>query len=305
MIIISRCILCLVLVLVSCGQSGSHAGDHPSKDSKKPLILVSIAPYQFLVSQIGQDIVEVQTIIPPGANPHAYEPTSRQVLEMAEGQMWFRIGEPFEKKMIAFFRGKNPSLAIHDLRDGLPLIETSGESSHTCCTDHLDRHVWLSPKLAAKQAQTIAAVMADSFPEHKAAFEKNLDACLEQLQALDREIATLLNASDHSEIRSIVVSHPAFAYFCREYHLEQLSVEEEGKEPRPRYLEEILEKARRSHTEVALALPQYNNKGAQLIAKHLQVPVRMINPYAADYLDTMKTLARLIADPYGTIEETP
>lgn len=293
--------LLLAFFCASCGQPAPK----PFSPKEKPLVLTSIAPYEFLVKKIGQDLIEVSTIIPSGSNPHSYEPTSRQVLEAARGKIWFRIGEPFEKKAISFFRERSPSLAIYDLRDGIPLLETAQRPSPHCCADHLDRHIWLSPKLAGKQAEAIASALIKHFPQHESYFEKNLLCCLAELDALDQEISNLLPSSENQPLRSIVVSHPAFAYFCHDYHVEQLSVEEEGKDPKPRYLEEILEKAKSGRAEIALALPQYNNKGASMIAKQLHVPVRMINPYAPDYLETMRTLAHLIADPYGTTQEIP
>lgn len=289
----------LLLILVSCGRSAPAA---PGKENLKPLVLVSIAPYQFLAEQIGRDAIDVQTIIPAGSNPHAYEPTSRQVLEIARGQIWFRIGEPFENKVLSLIKDRNPELAIFDLRDGIELLASGEETCAHCSLDHLDRHIWLSPKLAGKQAESIADVLALQFPEKKELFQKNLDSFLAQLFQLDAEIEALL---EPLQDRVLVVSHPAFTYFCRDYRLEQLSVEQEGKDPRPRHLEEMMDKAIQGHAEIALALPQYNNKGAQMIAERLNVPIRMIDPYSFEYFETMRKLARMIADPQGAHEEKP
>ena len=56
----------------------------------------------------------------------------------------------------------------------------------------------------------------------------------------------------------------------------------------------------RNKPTLAIALPQHNNKGAQLIAEKLRIPVRYVDPYAADYFDTMRKLSELIANPYAT-----
>ena len=292
---IRTCCLLFVLLFSGCGQKTLPA----RQEEKKPLVLVSIAPYQFLVEQIGKGMIETKTIIPSGSNPHVYEPTSKQVLEIAQGTIWFRIGEPFENKVISFLEYRNPRLAICDLREGIELLS----SDHTQCAhsshDHLDRHIWMSPRLASQQAKQIAEVLSKHFPEKKEFFEQNLQKCLTELEMLDTEIDHLLAPLQE---RIFVVSHPAFAYFCRDYHFEQLSVEEEGKDPRPRHLEEMMEKARLKHAEIALALPQYNNKGAQIIAERLHVPIRMIDPYAHNYFETMRTLAHLIANPRGINE---
>lgn len=283
-------LICCLVLACSCGKS-------PPISAQKPLILVSIAPYRFLTEQIAGDGFEVQTVVPVAANPHSFEPTSRQVSEMGRGVVWFRIGEPFEGKILPILMRHNGELAVRDLREGIELIEEEHSLGCThCCMDHLDRHVWLSPKLAAKQAEMIAKGLSERFPEQRPMFESNLAVLREKLGTLDREIEEILKPVEN---RLILVSHPAFGYFCKEYDFEQLSVEYEGKDPRPKHLAEILDRAVTGSMEVALALPQYNNKGAQLIAEKMHVPVHLIDPYSAEYFETMRKLAHLIADPYA------
>jgi zinc transport system substrate-binding protein len=276
----------------------SRAPD-PASETRKPLVLVSVAPYKFLAERIGGGAIEVQTIIPPRSNPHAFEPTSRQVTDIARGEVWFRIGEPFEEKVLPLLLGKSPKMAVSDLRERVKLHPAEeGHHCPSCGHDHLDRHIWLSPKLAMAQAKQMAEVLSGRFPELKDRFEENLEKCLSELQQLDLEIQAILAPLQE---RSFIVSHSAFGYFCREYGLEQLSVEQEGKDPRPRHLEEMLEKAKKAHAAVAFALPQHNNKGAQIVAKEINVPVRMIDPYSSDYIETLRNLARLIADPHREV----
>lgn len=280
----------LFFFLAACGRP-PEAPEKP-----KPLLLVSIAPYKFLVEKVAGEAFDVQTIIPSRSNPHVFEPTSRQVQEIARGELWFRIGEPFEEKILSLLLEKRPKLTIFDLREGIDL-QPSDPESHSCCQSHsdrLDRHVWLSPKLASLQAEHIRETLSNRFPEEKEQFNKNLQNCLSELAQLDLEIQEILAPLEE---RAFIVSHSAFGYFCREYGLVQLSVEQEGKDPRPRHLEEMLAKARKTRVAVALALPQHNNKGAQMIADEMKVPILMIDPYSADYFATLLNLARMIADP--------
>jgi zinc transport system substrate-binding protein len=282
-----RIILICVLLAASC-EKKSEPGE------RKPQILVSIAPYRFLTEQIAGTGFEVQTVVPAAANPHSFEPTARQVAEMGESVVWFRIGEPFEGKILPILMKRNPGLAVQDLRDGVELIADGHQlGCKHCCMDHLDRHIWLSPRLAAVQAALIEKKLSDRFPEQRELFQKNLAALVARLGALDDEIKEILKPVGK---RLILVSHPAFGYFCKEYNFEQLSVEYEGKEPRPKHLEEILQRAVAGSMEVALALPQYNNKGAQLIAEKLHMFIHLIDPYSPEYFEMMRKLAHLIAD---------
>jgi len=275
----------LLLFSISCGKPSNQP-------DKKPLVLVSIAPYRFLVEQIAQGTLEVQSVVPPNTNPHAFEPTSRQATKIAEGCIWFRIGEPFEDKIIPFLKERNPHLITYDLREGIELIaETDNRCTH-CSKDHLDRHIWLSPKLTVIQAENIEKILSAQWTENQEFFKKNLEQLKTNLFQLDAEIASLLKPLKN---RTLLVSHPAFGYFCKEYGLKQLSVEYEGKDPRPRHLEKILMQAQTNGLKTAITLPQYNNKGTLLIAEKLKVETKMIDPYSADYIATLQELAEMIS----------
>jgi zinc transport system substrate-binding protein len=284
-------LLSCLLLAAACGKSTAPT------ENKKPLLLVSIAPYRFLAERIAGPDFDVQTVVPSAANPHSFEPTSRQVTGMSRCQIWFRIGEPFEGKVLPILLHRNPGLAVTDLRDGIDLIEEGHDlGCKHCSMDHLDRHIWLSPKLAQEQAALIERALSKQYPDKSAEFQNNLMQLNADLTSLDGEIRDILKGV---EKRTLLVSHPAFGYFCKDYDFVQLSVEYEGKDPRPKHLEEILRRAVTESAEVALALPQYNNKGAQLIAEKLNMPVRMIDPYSADYFETMRKLAHMIAEPYA------
>jgi zinc transport system substrate-binding protein len=261
--------------------------------SEKPVVLVSIPPYQTLVEKIGGDSLTVKTIVPVGANPHTFEPTARQASQTVKATLWLRIGEPFEEKLTSFLEGQKTAPKVYDLRDGVHLIgaHEGGCSCHE--KDHLDRHLWLSTKELAIQAEKVASVFTSHFPEKKEFFEANLAAYKQELQETDAEIQKTLKPLKD---RLFITSHGAFAYFCRDYSLEQLSVEFEGKDPRPKHVESIFERALNGHAKTALELPQYNNKGVSLIAKKLNLDLKWIDPYSPDSLKTMRHLAQLLVD---------
>jgi len=272
----------LFFALTACSKT-------PTPD-RKPLLLVSIAPYQTLVQRVAGEAFEVETVVPPNANPHSYEPTSKQAALMNQGTVWFRIGELFEEKLLPLL----PNIKVVDLREGVSMIENGGHCKE-CGQDHFDRHIWLSPKQTAKQVSSIAQRLQKMYPDKAEGLKERAKKLTEELDLLDKEIGALL-VSSHA--KTFLVSHPAFAYFCRDYDLTQLSVEQEGKEPRPKEIEQVYRSAIRTHTEIAIALPQHNNKGAQLIAEKLRIPVRVVDPYSAAYFETIRKLAGLIANPY-------
>ncbi|HEX2582648.1 MAG TPA: zinc ABC transporter substrate-binding protein [Chlamydiales bacterium] len=279
-----RFFLLLVCALAAC------CSPKTKEEARKPLLLVSLPPYETLVQTIAGSEFEVEAVVPINADPHNYEPTSKQLSTIAAGKIWFRIGESFEQKLLPLLKNTK----VLDLRQNLPLIE--GSCKHH---DHEDLHLWLSPKLMVRQAEQVSAALSQAFPTREETFRKNLQLLKDDLEQLDREIDGRLQSAEN---RIFLVSHPAFAYFCRDYDCRQLAVEHEGKEPRPKELEATLKDAIEQHAALAIALPQHNNKGAQLIAEKLRIPVRFVDPYAADYFNTLRKLSELIANPYAPDE---
>lgn len=277
-----------MLFLLLAGLAACSNTKPPSP--QKPLVLVSIAPYKLFASRIGGDCINVQSIVPQAANAHTFEPTPRQREELLQACVWFRIGEPFEKPLIPLLP---KSSRIVDLRDGIEMLTTEDNAPCPHCTaDGGDRHIWMSPSLAKRQAETIAQTLSAEFPQHREQFEMRLSTLLTDLEKLDKQIRETLQ---HAKRRSLLVSHPAFGYFCRDFDLRQLSVEVEGKDPRPRHLEQLLQTAKNDPPAVALALPQHNNKGVQILAQGLCVQIQMVDPYSSDYFSMMQELAEKIA----------
>ncbi len=268
---------------------------------KEKTVLVSIAPYAFFVNRIAGADLPVTTLVPEEANPHIYEPKPKEVEKVRDASVWIRLGESFDQKVFKVIQEQNPKMRIVDVTEGIHLLPAceinSPSDEHHHCHGHddgQDIHIWLSPKLAKVQAATICKALTDAFPGNGHLYEKNLGKLTAELDLLDQEISTLLAPMKGT---AILVSHPAFAYFCQDYELIQLSVEMEGKEPLPHQVTHLLEKARHYQVATVILEPQYSNKGAKLIAKELGVPTATLDPYAEDYLDNLRSIAQIIAKP--------
>jgi zinc transport system substrate-binding protein len=255
----------------------------------KTQVLVSISPQKFLVERIGQEHVSVNVIVPPGANSHTYEPTPRQMVSVQKGGVWFRLGESFEARMAPSLQHK---IEMVDQREGIDLIEMGCG----CCNarDAFDPHIWLSPRILKKQAAQIAKILGERDPEHIALFACNLKALEYELDMLDRECAALVGKSLQ---RHILVSHPAFGYFCRDYGLDQLSIEMEGREPTPRHLTELISQARSYEIKTVFLQKQHNPRGGKRVAQELGAETQYVDPYAENVIENLRTIAKLFSSP--------
>lgn len=257
-------------------------------------VLVSVIPYKSFVEHIAGNTVKVGVMVPAGASIHTYEPTPQEMVTASKADVWFLIGEAFEAKAARAFKNHNPRMNLIDLKQGVDLIsnDPNYDAQH-CCKHCLDLHIWLSPRQSKIQAQTIARNLINLYPENKELYEANLQKFLKELDDLDKMIVSTLNPLSN---RTILVSHPAYAYFCRDYKLRQLSIEYEGKDPTSLQLTQVMNEARHANIKTIFVQPQYNNKGAKLIAKHLGAHIVTLNPYAENYFAAMEQIAREFAN---------
>lgn len=261
---------------------------------KKPYVLVSIAPHKYVVEKIAGDTVQVGLLVPAGASAHTYEPTPKQMLMASQALVWFRIGEGFENRALQTLKGHNSQMVISDLRSGVSMIE--GDTHSGCAHCHAngqDLHIWLSPRQLKIQAKTITDVLSERYPENKSKYTEAFLQFSQELDDLDQEIAAILRPLKG---RLILVSHPAYAYFCRDYGLKQASIEFEGKDPTPQQMNKILNLARAANIKKIFIQAQYNNKGARLFAKELGAEVVMLDPYAENVKASMLEIAHNFAN---------
>lgn len=254
-------------------------------------VLVSVSPHRFFVQKIAGNTLTVGLMVPAGASAHTYDPTPKQMIAASNADIWFRIGESFENKAIPAMKQQTPSMRIVDLRENLDLIS---DPTHVCMHHKgcMDLHFWLSPKLAKTQAHTIAKALIECYPEHTELYQKNLAIFEKELDGLDQEIAQTLSKLTS---RTIMVSHPAYGYFARDYGLYQFSIEFEGKDPTPQQLTKILNEARKQNIKTVFVQPQYSSKGAKLIAEQIHARIVTLDPYSEDFYATLREIADSIA----------
>lgn len=258
-------------------------------------VLVTIAPYAEFVKAISHDEVEVIALLPRGANLHTYEPSPSLVTQLANVDLWVQIGEIFEKQIESAMIKANPHLKILDMSQKIPLLSLSKEvKSLSTCSEHhegRDLHIWMSPKIAPSQVRLIAEAMIDRDRAHQKTYLDGMNHLIRELEALDRDLTIELAPYAHS---AILVSHPALGYFCNDYHLKQISIECEGKAPRPHDLEVILDEARDLKALCIFTQAGFDNRGAILIAEKLSIPTFELDPYATGYFDNMRQIGENI-----------
>jgi zinc transport system substrate-binding protein len=274
---------------------------------EKLLVFVSISPQRYFVKQIAKDLVEVDVMVPPGANPHIYEPKPRQMVAISKAKLYFTIGIEFEKANLQKIVLTNPKLKVVHTDHGIKKIsmpahhhdeveqdhekgEHHGEDEQDGHYEHegLDPHIWLSPSLVKVQARIILKALQENDPSHRNEYESNFQQFAVQIDELNADLNKLF--AGKKGLRFLVF-HPAWGYFAHAYGLEQIPIEIEGKEPKPAQLKELIEHAKKEKIQVVFVQPQFSTKKAELIAREIGGQVAFADPLAEDWMANLRHVA--------------
>ena len=169
----------LVAVLAGCSRGpGGRAAEPPGLQ-----VFASIPPLASFTEAVGGERVRVQVLVTPGQDPHTYEPSPRQVASLARSRLLFLAGFPFEKALLPRLRQTMPQLEIVDTREGIDLLPDGEEAGGS------DPHVWMSPRLARRQAENIRDALIRADPEGAEAYRAGFEGFAAELDGLHAELA--------------------------------------------------------------------------------------------------------------------
>jgi zinc transport system substrate-binding protein len=249
------------------------------------LVVTSTPPHAYVIARIGGSMVHVQTLVDKGQDPHDFEPTPKQIMNLDRAAIMFTAGLPFERRLAAQLKSRSKNLRVVDLTSGLP-VRKAGDGD-------IDPHIWLSPPLLKIQAAAIANTLAEADPVNAASYKRNLAVFSKELQKIDTRIATLLRPYAG---RTFFVFHPAFGYFGAAYDLRQKAVEMGGSRPGPRQLARLIKQAKADDVRVIFSQPQFDQRSAAVIATAINGTVVALDPLAYNILDNFMKIAQALED---------
>lgn len=280
-------IFLILILILSCAQSNA---------STVIKVFVSILPQQYFFEQIGADKVKVSVLVGPGQSPTTFDPTPRQMVKLARADLYQRIGVPFERIWMPDIARRMPDLNIVDAREGITLRAIDAQHGHNSTriktNDAKDPHIWTDPLLVKKIADQILQNLIEQAPEHRATFTHNHRLFVQSMDNLDKRIRHLFSGMKN---RRFMVFHPSWGYFADRYHLQQISVEQEGKSPGAKALAELIQTAKRSGIKTILVQKQFSQRSAKILADSFDGRVVTVDPLAYDYPENMLRVAQAIA----------
>ncbi|PZX01646.1 zinc transport system substrate-binding protein [Psychrobacillus insolitus] len=280
-------VLLLTLFTAACGNQEATS----TEENNTIQIYTTVYPLQYFAERIGGDAVNVASIYPAGANEHTFEPTQKDMIALADADLFFYIGlglEGFVENAKKTLTGENVKLvaAVDSVSDDLLMtsdhddheevateeeheevvLEETGHEGH----DHgeTDPHVWISPKISQSLALSIKDSLIEAAPDQKELFVQNYDVLVEELQQLDTDFDEMAHAATN---KTFFVSHEAFGYIANTYGLEQIAIAglNSQNEPSQKELTAIIKLAKEHEIEYILFEQNISSKLTEVIQQEV------------------------------------
>ncbi len=266
--------LSLSLLLTGCSTGTESSEKKDESDQDKLSIYTTVYPLQYFTERIGGNFVQVNTIYPPGSDEHSFEPTQKDMMNLADADIFVYIGlglEGFVEK--AKNALKNENVTMLGAAEHIQLEETEHKENDEHDEDghhhgDIDPHVWTDPVYAKDLALTIKDALIEKMPEQKEQFETNYSLLAKELDQLNQDFEKMVSESKHKEI---IVSHSAFGYWEKRYGIKQISVAglNTSNEPSQKQLQKIIEVAKKHNLKYVFFEQNVNSKLTEIIQKEI------------------------------------
>lgn len=274
--------LLIILVLSAFTSCGGHR-----QTDTTPVITVSIEPLRFFTEAVAGEKWKVASMVPAGSSPETYDPTPGQLVALSRSAAYLSIGRiGFEQAWMERIRENAPRMPVYDISKGVKPAE-----GHVHESTHADPHIWNSTRNARIIAANICEALCELDSANASLYHERLDSLDARIGRTEETIQTMLRKAD----KAFLIYHPALTYFARDYGLKQICIEEEGKEPSPSRLQELVREAREADVRVVFIQQEFDTRNAQMMAEETGTKPVVINPLGYDWEKEMINITRALA----------
>ena len=275
---IATFIICALLIV----------GCTTKSDSDKKTIFVTITPMQSIIEEITAGDFDIEVIVPKGASPETFEPTPKQVTSFSDAEFIFSTGIiDFEQSLVQRISG---DAEVVNLSNGIELIAGSCSHGNHKHKHGVDPHIWTSPRALRTMVTNAHKAIMAHYPD-SVKYTEATGRLLERIDALDNYCATRIKAEG---VEAMMIYHPAYTYYARDYGIEQIAIEHDGKEPSLRQTTALIEKAKEHGVKAILRQPQYSEDKVRAIANDAGAEIITTDPLAEDILGEIERVTEII-----------
>ena len=237
-------------------------------------IVASFYPLSYVAKEVGGNLVTVRNLVPAGVEPHDFEPSARDLVEIGNADAIIYNGaglEPWVKKWNDGISVK-PKYVVNMegslKKQGVKLFEKDGI---------IDPHFWLDPQIMKNEVVTVRDLLVQIDPDHKDMFFDNANRISASLGTLDQNFRDGLASC---ALRDVVVLHDAFNYLASQYNIKATSIEgiSPDEEPSPRELARIISLVREKGVKHIFFETVASPKFSELIAREVGGATLVLNP---------------------------
>ena len=251
-------------------------------------VVTTLFPLKEFAQSVGGERVKVRLLLPPGAEPHTWEPKPSDIVRLSHADVFIYIGAEMEPRAHSIVKSSdNATLQIIEVSRGIPLIRVDEAHHHAAHGDKeelthgaVDPHIWLDFEYSQAIVDKIEHALGKKDPEWAEYYRKNADDYKEKLKNLDLKYKEVLSNCECREF--ILGSHAAFAYMARRYGLKQISLYRvsPNSEPTPKKMVEVIRMAKKHRVKAIYFEELLSDKLARTIAREVGAETLVLNPGA-------------------------
>ena len=274
-------LLIATLALLSVACATQKSGDN------EKTIFVTIAPLQHLAEELTCGDFSVELLVKQGASPETFEPTSSDIARLSDAELVFSTG------LISFEHSLTHNLddMVVDLSEGITTL--GGTCSHHHCNHShgIDPHIWTSPRELRTMVGNMHRALMSHYPD-STKYNDAAERIIARIDSLDSYCQARLGDGTK---RAIMIYHPAYTYLAHNYNIEQIAIENEGKEPTAKHLIELVERGRQMGIRTIFHQPQYSASKLRSIADELNAEIVVTDPLSFDIESEIRRVVDLIS----------
>ncbi len=220
----------------------------------------------------------VVSLLPSGASPHSFTLTPAVARELADADLILRIGHhglPFEESLLELVADPSPPM--------LSMVESSDASPHP----------WVSPLQMLDFAEPVSQALVELDPRRASVYRQNLDTFRVEVERLRQEVSERLQSTEPGS--RFLVHHAAWGDFATEFELEEIAIEQDEREVTPADLARLITRLRPLEFSTLFVAPNTSDRGAQALARELQLEIEVLDPLPEDWFEGLRRAADQIA----------
>lgn len=176
----------------------------------KPLVVSTASIFADMAEVIGGNLIEVQSIVPIGGDPHIYEPTPANAQLVNKADLIIKNGLTFEGWLNELIENSGTKATVKLITEGIDPISSEKYQNSS------DPHAWMDVKNGMIYIENIKDALVALDPEHEEEYTFNYEYYKQQMQDLDQEIVAQINTIPAAQ-RILITSHDAFRYYGQRY----------------------------------------------------------------------------------------